>query len=208
MPSHATTAPPKSTQQPSGAGQQSPAGTPRRPSIDVKAMRERARHNIESGAVTEDYRGDRGAILELLDQALATELLCVLRYKRHYYMAYGLSGGTAAAEFLEHAKQEEGHADSIAQRIVQLRGEPNFNPDTLSRRSHAEYAEGKSLRDMVKEDLIGAHRHRKLSRHRRVHRRPRSDHAAAHGEHPGRGGRARRRPRHPARGHARLVCAT
>jgi len=154
MPSHATTAPPKSTQQPSGAGQQSPAGTPRRPSIDVKAMRERARHNIESGAVTEDYRGDRGAILELLDQALATELLCVLRYKRHYYMAYGLSGGTAAAEFLEHAKQEEGHADSIAQRIVQLRGEPNFNPDTLSRRSHAEYAEGKSLRDMVKEDLI------------------------------------------------------
>jgi len=154
MPSHATTAPPKSTQQPSGAGQQSPAGKPGRPSIDVKAMRERARQNIESGAVTEDYRGDRGAILELLDQALATELLCVLRYKRHYYMAYGLNVGTAAAEFLEHAKQEEGHADSIAQRIVQLRGEPNFNPDTLSRRSHAEYAEGKSLRDMVKEDLI------------------------------------------------------
>jgi bacterioferritin len=148
MSANATTAPPKSP------AASTATKTGKAPSTDVKAMRQRARQNIESGAVTEDYRGDREAILELLDQALATELLCVLRYKRHYFMAYGMAGQNAAAEFLEHANQEQGHADAIAKRIVQLRGAPDLNPDTLSRRSHAEYVQGSTVRDMVKEDLI------------------------------------------------------
>lgn len=121
---------------------------------DIKTLRERARKHIELGAVTQSYHGDRETILRLLNEALATELVCVLRYKRHHYMATGLHAEGAAAEFLQHAVEEQGHADELAARIVQLGGQPNFNPDGLTSRSHAEYVEGDSLRDMIKEDLI------------------------------------------------------
>ena len=104
--------------------------------------------------MTQSYHGDRETILRLLNEALATELVCVLRYKRHHYMATGLHAEGAAAEFLQHAVEEQGHADELAARIVQLGGQPNFNPDGLTSRSHAEYVEGENLRDMIKEDLI------------------------------------------------------
>ena len=121
---------------------------------DIKTLRERARQHIENGAVTEGYRADRETAVKILNEALATEIVCVLRYKRHYYMASGIHAESVAAEFLQHANDEQGHADSIAQRIVQLQGEPNFNPDGLLMRSHAEYVEGTSLTDMIKEDLV------------------------------------------------------
>jgi bacterioferritin len=121
---------------------------------DVKTLRDRARKHIEKGAVTEGYRGDRETILRLLNESLATEIVCVLRYKRHYFMAKGIHAEAVASEFLQHANEEQGHADQIAARIVQLQGEPNFNPDGLTSRSHAEYKEGGSLVDMIKEDLV------------------------------------------------------
>jgi bacterioferritin len=121
---------------------------------DIKTLRERARQHIENGAVTEGYKGDRETAVKLLNEALATEIVCVLRYKRHHYMASGIHAESVAAEFLEHANEEQGHADSIAQRIVQLKGEPNFNPEGLLTRSHAEYVEGTTLTDMIKEDLV------------------------------------------------------
>ena len=121
---------------------------------DIKTLRERARQHIQNGAVTEGYTADRETVVKLLNEALATEIVCVLRYKRHYYMASGINAEGAAAEFLEHANQEQGHADSIAQRIVQLKGEPNFNPDGLLSRSHAEYVEGTTLTEMIQEDLV------------------------------------------------------
>jgi len=121
---------------------------------DIKTLRERARKHIEQGAVTQSYHGDRETILRLLNEALATELVCVLRYKRHHYIATGLHAEGAAAEFLQHAVEEQDHADQLAARIVQLGGQPNFNPDGLTSRSHAEYVEGEDLRDMLKEDLI------------------------------------------------------
>ncbi|HLM24526.1 MAG TPA: ferritin-like domain-containing protein [Pyrinomonadaceae bacterium] len=121
---------------------------------DIKTLRERARQHIENGAVTEGYRGDRETAVKILNEALATEIVCVLRYKRHYFMATGIHAEGVAAEFLEHANDEQGHADQIAQRIVQLQGEPNFNPEGLLMRSHAEYVEGTSLTDMIKEDLV------------------------------------------------------
>ena len=121
---------------------------------DIKTLRERARQHIENGAVTEGYTADRATVVKLLNEALATEIVCVLRYKRHYFMASGIHAEGVAAEFLEHANDEQGHADQIAQRIVQLQGEPNFNPEGLLMRSHAEYVEGTSLTDMIKEDLV------------------------------------------------------
>lgn len=121
---------------------------------DVRTLRERARRHIEEGAVTEGYGANREVVLKLLNEALATELVCALRYKRHYYMAEGPQSDAAAAEFLEHAHQEEEHADWIAKRIIQLCGEPDFSPDTLTARSHAEYVAGKDLVDMIKEDLV------------------------------------------------------
>jgi bacterioferritin len=121
---------------------------------DIKTLRERARQHIENGAVTQGYTADRETVVKLLNEALATEIVCVLRYKRHYFMASGIHAEGVAAEFLEHANEEQGHADSIAQRIVQLKGEPNFNPDGLLTRSHAEYVEGTSLTEMIKEDLV------------------------------------------------------
>ena len=121
---------------------------------DIKTLRERARKHIENGAVTAGYSGDRETAVKLLNEALATEIVCVLRYKRHYFMASGIHAESVAAEFLEHPNEEQGHADSIAQRIVQLKGEPNFNPEGLLSRSHAEYVEGTSLTEMIKEDLV------------------------------------------------------
>ena len=121
---------------------------------DVTTLRERARHNVDQGAVTEGYTADREEILRLLNESLATELVCTLRYKRHYYMATGLKASTAADEFLEHANQELEHADKLAERITQLGGEPDFNPDNLSRNSHAQYVAGNTLKEMVYEDLV------------------------------------------------------
>jgi bacterioferritin len=121
---------------------------------DIKTLRERARKHIEQGAVTEGYTADRETVNKILNEALATEIVCVLRYKRHYFMASGIHAEGVAAEFLEHATDEQGHADLIAARIVQLGGEPNFNPEGLLMRSHAEYVEGSSLSDMIKEDLV------------------------------------------------------
>jgi bacterioferritin len=121
---------------------------------DVKAIRARARQHIEEGAVTQGYGADRRAVVVLLNEALATELVCVLRYRRHYYMASGFRGATAAVEFLEHAVEEQAHADRIAQRIVQLGGEPDLNPDGLLSRSHSEYVPADSLDEMIREDLV------------------------------------------------------
>jgi len=117
-------------------------------------LREQARKHIEEGAVTENYGANREKVVELLNEALATELVCVLRYKRHYYMAQGIHGQSVANEFAEHAREEQEHADQIAERITQLDGEPNFNPEGLASRSHAQYVEGNSLVDMIKEDLV------------------------------------------------------
>ena len=121
---------------------------------DIKTLRERARKHIENGAVTEGYSADRETVIKLLNEALATEIVCVLRYRRHYFMAAGINAESVAAEFLQHSNEEQGHADEIARRIVQLKGEPNFNPEGLLTRSHAEYEEGTSLVDMIKEDLV------------------------------------------------------
>jgi bacterioferritin len=121
---------------------------------DVATLRKHARSQIEDGAVTEGYALDAAKVCELLNDSLATEIVCVLRYKRHYFMAKGLLRAPIAQEFLDHANEEQGHADALAERIVQLGGAPDLNPDTLSRRSHAEYVEGSSLVDMIKENLV------------------------------------------------------
>lgn len=131
-----------------------PQQTSRPFDMDVKAIRAKARQDIESGAVTDTYRADRETVLKLLNEALATEIVCVLRYKRHYFMARGLNAEPVAAEFAEHATQEQEHADRLAERIVQLGGEPNLSPQGLLDRSHSEYVEGNSLEDMIKENLI------------------------------------------------------
>ncbi len=121
---------------------------------DVQTIRKRARQHIENGAVTEAYKGERHTVLRLLNEALATEIVCVLRYKRHYHMASGIHAQAVAQEFLEHANDEQGHADRIADRIVQLGGAPNYSPEGLLTRSHSEYVEGETLVDMMKEDLV------------------------------------------------------
>ena len=121
---------------------------------DIKTLRERARQHIEQGAITDGYTADRDTVVKVLNEALATEIVCVLRYKRHYFMASGIHAEGVAAEFLQHANDEQTHADQIAQRIVQLGGAPDFNPQGLLSRSHAEYVEGETLTDMIKEDLV------------------------------------------------------
>ncbi len=121
---------------------------------DIKTLRKRARQHIEQGAVTEGYKADRKTVIKVLNESLATEIVCVLRYRRHHFMASGIHAEGVAAEFLQHANEEQGHADLIAQRIVQLGGAPNFNPEGLLSRSHAEYVEGETLLDMIKEDLV------------------------------------------------------
>jgi bacterioferritin len=121
---------------------------------DVETIRQRARQNIDAGAVTPSYSADREEIIRLLNDALATEVVCYLRYKRHYFMADGIHADAVSAEFQEHATQEQQHADRIAERIVQLGGAPDFSPDRLSARSHAQYVEGNSLTDMLRENLV------------------------------------------------------
>jgi bacterioferritin len=120
----------------------------------IQEIRERARQRINNGAVTEDYQLDREAAVAILNEALATEIVCVLRYRFHYYMATGIHSQAAKDEFLEHAKEEQEHADWLAERIKQLGGKPDMNPAGLAARSHSEYKEGTSLADMLKEDLI------------------------------------------------------
>lgn len=121
---------------------------------DITTLRERARDKMEEGPITSSYGADRNKVVEVLNEALATEIVCVLRYKRHYYMAEGLNAGPVAAEFLQHANEELAHADQIALRITQLQGEPNFDPAGLTTRSHSEYVEGDGLVDMIREDLV------------------------------------------------------
>jgi bacterioferritin len=121
---------------------------------DLKKIKERARKHMEQGAVTEGYTADREQVVKVLNEVLATELVCVLRYKRHYYMASGINSEGAKAEFLQHAGEEQEHADWIATRITQLNGQPNFNPEGLATRSHSEYAEGTDLLSMIREDLF------------------------------------------------------
>jgi bacterioferritin len=124
------------------------------PLTDVKTLRESARRHVEDGAVTEHYKADRAKVLQLLNEALATEMVCVLRYRHDYFMARGLKAKAAAEEFLEHANQELGHADQLAERIVQLGGEPDLNPETLTARSHAEYRLGRTIEEMIRENLV------------------------------------------------------
>ena len=121
---------------------------------DIKELRRRARQHLEQGMITAGYRADREQVIGLLNEVLATEIVCVLRYKRHYYMASGIHAEPVAQEFLQHANDEQLHVDQVAQRITQLQGEPNFNPEGLATRSHSEYVEGASLVEMIREDLV------------------------------------------------------
>jgi bacterioferritin len=122
--------------------------------VSIKSLRADARKHIELGAVTPGYCADRAEVLRQLNAALATELVCVLRYRRHYFMARGIHARGIAQEFLAHSNEELEHADRIAARIVQLGGEPHMDPDGLADRSHAEYVAGANLMDMIREDLI------------------------------------------------------
>ena len=121
---------------------------------DIGAIRQNARAHMDKGPITDSYGADPGRVVDVLNQVLATELVCVLRYKRHYYMAQGINSGPVAEEFLQHASEEQGHADQVAERIVQLQGEPDFNPATLVERSHAQYVPGSELSEMIREDLV------------------------------------------------------
>jgi bacterioferritin len=122
--------------------------------MDVKSIRERARKQMEHGAMTPGYKAKADVVLRLLNEALATELVCTMRYRRHYFMAKGIHSESVKSEFLEHAQEEQVHADGLAERIVQLGGEPNFSPAGILDRSHSEYAEGTTLEDMIREDLV------------------------------------------------------
>jgi bacterioferritin len=121
---------------------------------DVATLRSQARKHIEHGAVTAGYTADREQVIKLLNEALATEVVCVLRYRRHHFMASGIHGQSVGAEFLVHSNEEQGHADLLAARIVQLGGEPDFSPDSLTKRSHAEYVPGETLTQMIQENLV------------------------------------------------------
>ena len=121
---------------------------------DVPTLRKQARQHLDDGPVTAGYTADREMVITLLNHALATELVCVLRYRRHHFMARGIHSQSVAQEFLDHSNEEQGHADLIAERIVQLGGEPDFAPDGLTRRSHAEYVAGTTLASMIREDLV------------------------------------------------------
>lgn len=123
-------------------------------STRIQEIRDRARQQIASGAVTDDYGLDRERAVSILNEALATELVCVLRYRFHYFMATGIHSQAVREEFLEHAQEEQEHADQIAERIKQLGGKPRMNPAEISGLSHSEYKEGTSLADMIREDLV------------------------------------------------------
>ena len=121
---------------------------------DVETLRRRAREEIEQGPITEAYGADRDRVISVLNEALATEIVCALRYQRHHFTAKGLNAGPVAAEFLVHATEEQAHADSIALRITQLQGQPNFDPEGLTSRSHSQYDASSGLLDMIREDLV------------------------------------------------------
>lgn len=126
-------------------------------SLDLEAIKQRARTHINEGAVTPGYQGDRNTIIKLLNDSLATELVCVLRYRNHHFMSAslgGIAGHAVTGELLQHSQEELAHADKLAQRITQLGGLPDFAPDTLATRSHADYAVSGSLRGMLTEDLV------------------------------------------------------
>jgi bacterioferritin len=142
------------TQKHGGAAPAKPQGGSQPFLSDIQELRRRAREHISQGAVTPGYQADRGMVVKLLNEALATEIVCTLRYKRHYFMAKGIHAEGVAAEFLEHSQDEQQHADQIAARITQLDGAPDFSPEGLATRSHAEYVEGNSLEEMIKEDLV------------------------------------------------------
>lgn len=135
----------RSSETGSGAGQRA---------HDVEGIRRRAREHVEQGPVTSDYQGDRESVLQMLDSALATEWTCVLRYRRHYFMAEGLRAKAAADEFLEHSQEELDHADRIARRITQLGGSPDLDPASFRERSHAEYRECETVEEMIRENLV------------------------------------------------------
>jgi bacterioferritin len=121
---------------------------------DIEAIRKRARAKMGEGSITEAYKADVKRVITVLNEVLATEIVCVLRYKNHYYMAKGINSDAVKSEFLEHANDEQGHADMVAARITELGGDPDLNPATLVSRSHAEYKEGNTLEDMIREDLV------------------------------------------------------
>ena len=125
---------------------------------DLETIRRRARDKMQDGAVTGAYRADRDRVIAVLQEVLATEIVCVLRYKNHYFVASGIHAGPVAEEFLEHATNEQEHADLVAKRITELGGTPNLSPEGLATRSHAEYKEATSLEDMIKEAQYEDHR--------------------------------------------------
>jgi bacterioferritin len=120
----------------------------------VEEMRARARQHLESGAVTEDYKADRSQVVRILNEVLATELICMLRYKSHYYRAAGINSEAVKPEFLQHAQEAQHHAEMVAARIVQLNGAPDFNPEGMVSRSRTEYTEPATLTEMIREDLV------------------------------------------------------
>lgn len=120
----------------------------------IETIRKQAREHIDEGPITSSYGADKERVIKVLNEVLATELVCVLRYMRHYYMAEGIDGDSVKATFLEYSNEERNHADQVATRIVQLGGEPDFNPEVLGKRSHTQYKQGTSLTDMIKEDLV------------------------------------------------------
>jgi bacterioferritin len=136
------------------AGEQTGEGMKETFRTDLEKIRQRAREKMRDGAVTDAYLADREKVIGVLNEVLATELVCVLRYKNHYFMASGINAEPVAQEFLQHANEEQGHADQVAQRITQLGGVPNFDPKDLATRSHAEYKEGDTLQAMIEEDLV------------------------------------------------------
>jgi bacterioferritin len=121
---------------------------------DIEEIRRRARDKMEDGAVTGSYQADREKVIDVLNEVLATEIVCTLRYKNHYYMAQGIHAESVAAEFLEHANEEQMHADAVAKRITELNGRPNYDPEGLKTRSHAEYKDVDTLDEMIREDLV------------------------------------------------------
>ena len=121
---------------------------------DLQKIQKRAREHMERGAITEGYKGDRKKVIDLLNQALATEIVCILRYKNHYFLASGIYAEPVAQEFLQHANEEQAHADRLSSRIVQLQGKPNWSPEGLISRSHSQYVEGQGLVQMIKENLV------------------------------------------------------
>lgn len=121
---------------------------------DIEEIRRRARDKMEQGSVTPGYQADREKVVEVLNEVLATEIVCTLRYRNHYFMAQGIHSQGVAEEFLEHANDEQQHADMVAKRITELNGKPNFNPEGITTRSHAQYADPDRLEDMIREDLV------------------------------------------------------